>query len=414
MRIVSLLVCSSLALLLGCPGNNANDDDSPFGELDAILSEDRPSKRSEVVAVPNEETRTILMFGGNDAPIVNQIPRSAYRDDTWVFEPGFGWTELDESGPSARGRYGAAPDVTNGRALVFGGRWREADGSGNYDLYNDLWAFDFESRTWSELDAGGGSGPAPRYYPGVVWSDEDQALYVYGGLINRDPLIFNIARDLWKWTAEGGWEEIATSGDEPSQRAFFGTTFDTTRNRLILFAGQIGDFQSLAYNDLYGLDVRTGVWEQLENGGNNAPFTRMHPHLQYDASRDRVLLFGGHTDVGDDNDLWEFPGEGGSWRLEYEGDTFTGEGFGCFGNPSEVPEDYVNQDLDAPERRQKAAVSLMFDNLWIFGGMHAECSEHLDDTWRYDLGAMGWTELIEARTGESCLRRNEDCECLCL
>lgn len=406
-----MLLCTSL-LAVGCTGE-ANDDDSPFGELDAIMSDERPTKRSEVIAVPNEATRSIVMFGGNDAPIVNQIPRSAFRDDTWVFEPGFGWTEVGGSSPSARGRYGAAADVANGRALLFGGRYRDADASGNYDLYNDIWAFDFESRTWNELDDGT-DGPAPRYYPGVVWSEEDSALYVYGGLTNRDPLSFAISRELWKWTAEDGWEQIPTSGDEPSPRAFFGTTFDTARNRLILFAGQVGDFQSLAYNDLFSLDVRTGEWEELDNGGNGSPFTRMHPHLQYDGTRDRIVLFGGHTDVGDDNDLWEFPAEGGRWDTVYEADVIVGDRFGCLENESEVPADYVEQDLSAPERRQKAGVALMFDNLWVFGGMHAECSEHLDDAWRYDMPTNAWTELIEARTGESCLRRNEDCQCLCL
>ena len=51
---------------------------------------------------------------------------------------------------------------------------------------------------------------------------------------------------------------------------------------------------------------------------------------------------------------------------------------------------------------------------WVFGGMHAECSNQLDDTWRYSIEEGLWSELIASRTWESCLRRNEDCECLCL
>jgi hypothetical protein len=56
----------------------------------------------------------------------------------------------------------------------------------------------------------------------------------------------------------------------------------------------------------------------------------------------------------------------------------------------------------------------MHDSLWVFGGMHAECSDHLDDTWRFDLETAEWSELIEARTGESCARRGDDCACLCI
>jgi len=86
---------------------------------------------------------------------------------------------------------------------------------------------------------------------------------------------------------------------------------------------------------------------------------------------------------------------------------------GCAGNPSDVPENYVDQDLSAPERRHRGMFTLMHDSLWVFGGMHAECSDHLDDTWRYPLSGGDWTELIESRSGESCLRRDDDCECLC-
>ena len=322
------LLLALLALpLAGCPTPSEDDDESLFGDLDAIVSEERPTKRSEVIAVAHEAGGEILMFGGNDAPIVDQIPRAAYRDDTWIFQAGVGWSELSVDGPHARGRYGATYDADGGRALLFGGRFREDGGSGNYDLFDDLWAFDFESGTWDELDADG--GPSARYYPQLAWYDG--ALYVYGGLTNADPLAFQRSDELWKWTDGDGWEEISTSGDAPSPRAFYGTALDSARGHLVLFAGQVGDFQSLAFNDLYSLDLESGAWQELDNGGNGAPFTRMHPHIQYDGTRDRILLFGGHTDIGDDNDLWEFPAGGGEWDRIAEGDAFTGEGFGCYG-----------------------------------------------------------------------------------
>ena len=119
------------------------------------------------------------------------------------------------------------------------------------------------------------------------------------------------------------------------------------------------------------------------------------------------------VDIGDGNDLWEMDPESGEWSMVRDADAFTGEGLGCAGNGSEVPDDYVDQDLSAPERRHRGMFTLMHDSIWIFGGMHAECSAHLDDTWRYPLGGGDWTELIEARSGESCLRRDDDCECLC-
>ena len=410
-----------LPALSGCDGRGLNDDDdnaddddatADVPELDVISTEDRPTKRSEFLSVADEATNSIVVFGGNNGPVVSQIPYADYTGETWIFEPGVGWTEVEGDGPSERGRYGAGYDPA-GRMLIFGGRWREPETSGNYTLFDDLWAFDFASRTWTELDDG--SGPSGRYHPGVVWSTVDEALYVWGGGTNANAMAIQPANDLWKWTDADGWEQLATSGSAPSTRVFFGTTYDPANNRMVVFAGQVGDFQSMAYDDLYGLDLSTGEWSRLQDGtGNDIPSTRMHPHLLYDTPRERYLMWGGHTDIGDGNDLWAFDPTSETWEMIYEGDTFTGVGVGCGGNPSEVPADYVVQDLSAPERRHRAMIVELYDNLWIFGGMHAECSDHLDDTWRYDLVQNTWHELLEARTGESCLRRADDCECLCL
>jgi hypothetical protein len=403
MRNVHLLVP---ALLAGCPATTTTEPaaDSP---LDTIVSLERPGKRSEVIAVADAASDSILIFGGNDGPIVDQIPRAAFRDDTWVFEPEFGWTEVEGDHPSARGRYGAV--LAGSRALLFGGRYRDADATGDYTVFGDLWAFDFAARTWTEIEAPG--GPTPRYLPQLAFIESEGALYLWGGVTSTDALSYTISEELFRYTDDAGWQEIETGGDAPSRRTFVGSTLDPGTDRLLVFAGQRGDFQSLAFNDLYALELSTGVWEELDNGGSGAPFTRMYPHLLWDENRDRALMFGGHTDIGDGNDLWRW--EDG-WDMVREADVFTGEPLGCLGNPSEVPADYVEQDVTAPERRQKAMAAILRDNVWIFGGMHAECSDHLDDTWRFDLSAGTWHEVIEARSGESCLRRNDDCECLCI
>jgi hypothetical protein len=144
----------------------------------------------------------------------------------------------------------------------------------------------------------------------------------------------------------------------------------------------------------------------------------MHPGLVYDPIRGNYLLFGGHTDIGDANDLWAFDPGDKVWDLVLQGDSFSGEPLGCglgdLFNPSEVPANYVEQDLNVLERRHRGMQAVLYDNIWVFGGMHAECSNQLDDTWRYSIEDGVWSELIPARTGESCLRRSEDCECLCL
>ena len=168
---------------------------------------------------------------------------------------------------------------------MFGGRFRPDGQSGAYDIFNDLWEFDFGTRQWTELHDGGGVAPPPRYYPMSGYDEETDTFYVYGGNLNSDPLTFIEGRDLWAYR-NGSWEQLDDpTGNAPSRRLFFGSTWDPVRKKMIMFGGQPGDFVSQAFNDTYALSVETGEWERLQ-GSNNAPSTRMHAHLLYDDTRD--------------------------------------------------------------------------------------------------------------------------------
>jgi hypothetical protein len=401
-----------LALFVGCKADSTDDSDPGVGDLNNISTSERPSKRSEILAAANESSNEIMIFGGNDGPVVNQIPTARFLNETWIFEPGYGWTEIaTEEQPKKRGRYAMSMDQAGNRALFFGGRFRREGESGAYEIFDDLWEFSFDTHEWTLLDEGG--GPAARYYPASGYDEESGTFYIWGGNLNSDPLNFIRGTDLWSYK-DGQWTEIPTSGEQPDpMRVFFGSTFDTKRKRIILFGGHPGDFVSQAFKETYALDVETGVWERL-HGGVQAPSTRMHAHLTYDEAEDRYLLFGGHTDVGDQNDLWWFDTTENRWNELHIADVLNSTGLGCMGNSSEVPADYVTQDLSAPERRHRGMFAMMHDNLWIYGGIHAECSDQVNDTWRYDLAEGQWHELIESTTGESCARRGDDCQCLCL
>jgi hypothetical protein len=392
-------------------------------DLDGIVSTDRPAKRSEIQSVGNEATNSILLFGGNAGPVVAQIIASDFKNDTWIFEPGTGWTKVDtDTQPKKRGRYAMVADEAGHRAFLFGGRYRETAGSGDYELYNDLWEFDFDARTWTKLDGGNGVAPSPRYYPEGAYDPSAGLLYVFGGAENANPLSVEVAMDLWAWDGSG-WTELETTGTAPSRRTYLGTAYDSKRNRLVVFGGQSGDFVSCSYNDIYALDLGTLEWERLHDGSGRAPETRFHAHLQYDATSDRYLMFGGHADIGAMNDLWGFDPNTNKWEKVHEADILEADPYaacdnivspGCLGNPSEVPKEFALEDPTAPERRYRGMFVQMHDNLWLGAGINIECSDHLDDTWRYDIASDSWHELVEARAGESCIRRGDDCECMCI
>lgn len=393
-------------LVAGC-----GDDGDDGGGGGPLTNMTKPSKRSDIHGAIDPTTGIFAVFGGDDGPIVDQIPQASYRDDTWLFEPGEGWTKVDTAGPSARGRQAVAYDSNAQRMLIFGGRFRTTGTTGNYTLYNDLWAFDFAARTWEQLSDGAG-GPLPRYFATAGYDAATDTFYVYGGDTNPGALSIDLATDAWSFK-DGTWSQISISGSAPEPtRLFMGYTYDAKRNALIAYGGQLGDFVTAANRDIYSLALSTGVWSKLDDG-LTGPSGRFSSMMSYDADGDRYLMMGGHADRGVTNDIWAFDPNGAGWSNLYGGDTFTGAALGCLGNSQEIPKDYMVQDVSGPERRSGGFLGYASGSVWLFGG-ESDCSDHLDDTWKFSLDTSVWTEVLEAGSGESCLRKNFDCQCLCI
>ena len=412
-------LCLVLGGGVGVGGGVGCSGDAPAAPADAappdakIVSAERPGKRSDVGGVADPASGLVVLFGGDDGPIVNQIPRPVYLGDTWLFRPGFGWEQaMSTDAPSPRGRHAVALDAVGGRMLLHGGRFRAPMTTGDYTLHGDLWAFDFSTRAWTALDDGSGTAPEPRYFAAAAFDATAGTFYLHGGGLNRAPLSLRTTNDVWAYDA-AGWRELSPTGTPPSTRLFVAYTHDSRRNRLVVFGGQVGDFVSPGLSDLYALDLGTLAWTRLHDGGSGAPSGRFSSLMTYDAAGDRYLITGGHADPGVVNDVWAFSPETGSWTELAGGDRFTGGGLGCLGNPQEIPAEYVEQDLSAPERRSGGVLSVLGASAWLVGG-ESDCGDHLDDTWRFDLGTLAWEEILAARSGESCARRNDACSCLCL
>ncbi len=403
-----LSVSLAFAVLCGACGDDGGGNGGPDAGLQNQL---KPTKRSDIHGAIDPDTGVFAVFGGDDGPIVNQIPQAAYRNDTWIFEPGLGWALTNPGGPSARGRHAVAFDSNAQRMLVFGGRFRPTGMTGNYTLYNDLWAFDFSARTWERL-SDGTDGPAPRYFAAAAYDAASDSFYVYGGDTNPSALTIDVSTEVWKFSG-GTWQEVSVSGQAPApNRLFVGYTHDSKRNKLIVYGGQVGDFVTAGNRDLYSLDLASGAWSKLSDG-TSGPSGRFSAQMTYDKEGDQYIIMGGHADLGVANDVWAFDPNASAFSNLWAGDTFTGAALGCLGNAQEIPKDYVTEDLSGPERRSGGFLGYAQGGLWLFGG-ESDCSDHLDDTWRFDLASSSWDEVLAAGSGESCLRQNNDCQCLCI
>ena len=189
----------------------------------------------------------VLMFGGVVYGSRSNDSGDA-QDDLWALSLGdtVTWTQLHPSGtPGRRDSHSAGYDARRDRMVVFGGESQFAVSLGNtaHPLF-DTWALSLagDSLTWSEL-----STTAPFDAPAEVDSLHDRLVAWPGD------------STLWALPLSGNaaWRRLPASGDLPTPRTDFGVTFDTPRDRLLVFGGMLAEagvvWPQVATCDLYEL-----------------------------------------------------------------------------------------------------------------------------------------------------------------
>jgi len=210
------------------------------------------------------------------------------------------WSRLDVAGPSAREDHTWTADPAGSTAYLFGGRDGET-------VHGDLWAYDLEADTWTELTPAG--GPAPRFGHEAVWAD-GVGLVIFAG--QAGPTFFN---DLWAFDpATQTWRALPSGGDVPVARygscAAIGPDGD-----LWISHGFTADLAR--FNDTRVYDFATGAWTDV-TPASGLPVNRCL-HGCWWTDDGALALFGGQTTgVTALDDRWTL--RDGAWtRIEGSG-----------------------------------------------------------------------------------------------
>ena len=375
------------------------------------FASDRPFRLSEHGAAYLEERRQMLVFGGTNAIAeACDFPAPDYHAETWIFDDACGkWKQLEiEDGPSPRARHSMT--YGNGLAWMFGGRWGKTGSTdGEYVVYAELWTFDPDSETWDELEPEG-EAPAPRANSAMTWDSTRDVLWVWGGNIVVDGA-FRSANDLWQYDPRGNrWSEAEADSLSPEARLYHSLVYDPRRDQLVLYGGTDESF--VPSEGVWGLDLESLRWSRLDRSGTSGPDLRYWQAMVLDRTNDRLVMMGGHdnTDLGNRNDWWFFELENGTWSLEGTGDRLNSSANGF----CDFPPDFTAPDLSAPERRHGHSMvwSESCGHTIVFAGK-TDCGA-TDDVWQ--LSDDGWFRRTSATEGEVCIRWREDpddCSNLC-
>jgi len=393
----------------GAPTRNACD---PSEAVCEGYGSEVPFRLGEHSAVSVPETGQVVVFGGSHAlPTATcDAGPTDYSSETWIYsEACQAWTQASGAGPGRRARHVAA--YGSGRMWVFGGRSRSQDAtSGNYTVYDELWAFDVAARSWDRVLAEAEAPPA-RYSSSMAWDSSRQRFWVFGGNTAADGVTLSLLNDVWSYEPDSNrWRQAETSGQIPERRQWHGMAYDEARDRLLIHGGVDSSFEYLT--DTLVLDLKTRTWERLDDGGAGAPSPRFWGSLVYRSSYDDYLWFGGHdnTNLGNRNDLYRFDPEANTWQELFAGDAWNQPGNGL----CDFPPDFATIEAELPERRHASTLlwSSACERVLLYGGK-TDCGI-VDDLWSYS--GDDWENLQPATEGEVCYRWRDDpsrCTSLC-
>jgi hypothetical protein len=256
---------------------------SPFG----------PAKRvGHSMTFDTARKRTVL-FGGSG-------PASQAFQDTWLFD-GAEWTQVEDIGPSPRTGHQAAYDESRGRLVLFGGYQFV---TGKNGVVGDTWEWD--GTTWTQVEE---IGPAPRQRHSMAYDSAKKRIVLFGGQV-RTGGADQPVNDTWEWDGTR-WTQVADTG--PTARARAAMT--SIGGGLVLHGG---DSQQ-TFDDTW--QWSSGTWLKVQDIG---PSARRAHAMSYDTARNAVVLFGGEIETIDAGgnpvvdhfgDTWEAPtpavGDGG-------------------------------------------------------------------------------------------------------
>lgn len=319
------------------------------------------------------------------------------RDGAWAQ---VGWNRLDAAGPpSARTGHAIVCDTSREVYVLYGGTWNE------YRL-GDTW--ELSGTTWRRIALGEADSPPPLTAHAMVYDVSRDRTVLFGGqegisdasgelqtVFNGEVYEFNGAR----------WERVAVPEPRPAARAAQAMAYDSKRGYIWLFGGRkkIDTELMELLGDVWYYDGSIPAWQEV--GSASGPSPRESSSLVYDASNDRLLLFGGgFFGSWRTGETWELNPASGTWRIidstaapssrQNAAMAYLGNGrsalFGGSRSTSQVNGETWTLDgsqwtrvWTSPSPGARAAAALAFDldrrEGILFGGY---AFENLNDTWR--------------------------------
>lgn len=267
------------------------------------------------------------------------------------------WVELTPGAgpaPEARRNASAVYDPVDNRMVIFGGF--------GTTYLGDIWAFDLDTETWSDLTPASGSAPPRRLTPASVYDPDGHHMIMWSG---QGPGVFY--NDVWSFDfGTGAWSAYTPAGGPPEIRYGVGYTWDPLAADLVTFAGFTSNGR---YHDVWRFNASAVTWTDASPA--TGPLERCLHAACYDAVGRRMIMYGGQNS-GPLDDLWALDFDTGTWTE-------------LLPSPKPAGRYFTAMVYDAANRRAT-----------MFGGQTQLSA--VNEVWAFDLWTNAWTQLAPAGT----------------
>jgi uncharacterized protein (TIGR03437 family) len=247
-----------------------------------------PEARRNGAAIYDPVGKRVIIFGGTGS--------SGTMNDTWAFDlAARTWARLQTTGATPAGRLGfdAVYDPVGHQMVIYAG---QASG-----FFNDTWTLNLTTLEWRDVSPT--SRPRARYGHSAIFDPVSRSLVQFAGFTEesrrfQDTQSFSLATNTWQdWTP---------SGAKPEVRCLLTAAFDRTNRKMIIYGGQRSGF----LDDLWAFDLATRTWENLTVSPR--PSGRLFASSFVDRDG-RFLVFGGSSASGNLNELQAFDFQTRQW-----------------------------------------------------------------------------------------------------
>jgi len=239
----------------------------------------------------------MIVFGGRTA--------SGNLNDVWNLNLNTNmWQNLSPpSGhiPAQHFTQNAFYDSLRNRMIIWSGQGAQ--------LFNDVWAFNFNSNKWQELWPDGNLPGAPlkRYGTAAVFDPLNRRIVNFAGFTTsgrfEDTWYFQV--DSLRWTEK-------TNSFHPELRCLHIACISNDLQNMILYGGQ----HNGSLDDTWSLNLNTFIWTNITP--TFKPAGRWFSYAIY-AKFNNVVIFGGENNSGALGDLWKFSFSQNQWDSVSQG-----------------------------------------------------------------------------------------------